>query len=40
MFLWLSRNQLARRNISRDEFTFHLGKLFEATKRPEGGDRG
>ena len=33
VLIWLSRNQLARRNISRDEFTYHLGKLYEAAKR-------
>ena len=33
VFVWLSRNQLARRNISRDEFTFHLGVLLEGAKR-------
>lgn len=39
-FEWMYRKQLGRRNISDEQKTYLLGKLYEARKQTRGGDRG
>jgi len=34
---WMERNQLGRRNLTRQDFTILLGRLYNRTKRPVGG---
>lgn len=37
---WMCSNQLGRRNITDEQKTYLLGKLYEARKNTKGGDRG
>lgn len=39
-FDWMYRNQLGRRNLTDEQRTYVLGKLYEARKHVRGGDRG
>lgn len=34
---WIMRNQLGRRNLTREQFTLYLGKLYNARKPRQGG---
>ncbi len=36
---WMIRNQLGRRNLTRDQFALFLGKLYNTEKAAHGGDR-
>lgn len=36
---WILRNQLGRRNLTQEQFTLYLGKLYNAQKAAHGGDR-
>lgn len=35
--IWMERNQLGRRNLTRDDFRLVLGRLYNRMKRPVGG---
>ena len=37
---WMCRNQLGKRNMTEAQKTYTLGKLYEARKNTQGGDRG
>lgn len=36
---WIIRNQLGKRNLTSEEFTYFVGKLYNAEKAEHGGDR-
>ena len=38
--MWMYRKQLGRRNLTDEQKTYLLGKLYEARKQTRGGDRG
>lgn len=38
-FDWMYKNQLGRRNLTEEQKTYLLGKLYEARKHSHGGDR-
>ena len=38
-FDWMYKNQLGRRNLTSEQRTYLLGKLYEARKHMQGGDR-
>lgn len=38
-FDWMYRNQLGRRNLTENQRTYMIGKMYEARKNTKGGDR-
>ena len=38
-FDWMYRNQLGRRNLTEEQRTYMIGKMYEARKNSQGGDR-
>jgi len=36
---WVDRNQLGRRNLTKDQFTLSLGRIYNRRKKAHGGDR-
>jgi len=36
---WIDKNQLGRRNLTPDAFRYHLGRLYQRSKKSHGGDR-
>jgi N6-adenosine-specific RNA methylase IME4 len=36
---WIEENQLGRRNLTADEFAYHIGRKYERAKKAHGGDR-
>ena len=36
---WIDRNQMGRRNLTPDQFTLLLGRLYNRQKQRHGGDR-
>ena len=38
-FDWMYRNQLGRRNLTENQRTYMIGKMYEARKNSQGGDR-
>ena len=36
---WISRNQIIRRNLTKQQLDYHLGVLYNSQKQPHGGDR-
>lgn len=38
-FEWMYRKQLGRRNLTTEQKTYMIGKMYEARKRSQGGDR-
>lgn len=36
---WMIRNQLARRNLPREQYLYYIGKLYNERKGTHGGDR-
>ena len=38
-FEWMYRNQLGRRNLTDEQRTVLIGKMYEARKNTHGGDR-
>lgn len=39
-FDWMYRNQLGRRNLTENQRTYMIGKMYEARKNTQGGNRG
>lgn len=39
-FEWMYKNQLGRRNLTDEQRTYTIGKMYEARKNSHGGDRG
>lgn len=39
-FDWMYRNQLGRRNLTDEQRTYMIGKMYEARKNTQGGNRG
>lgn len=38
-FEWMYKNQLGRRNLTEEQRTYMVGKMYEARKQAQGGDR-
>ena len=36
---WIDKNQIARRNLSPDDFRLAVGRLYNRTKKAHGGER-
>ena len=39
-FEWMYKKQLGRRNLTEEQKTYMIGKMYEARKKSQGGDRG
>lgn len=39
-FEWMYKNQLGRRNLTDEQRTYMIGKMYEARKKSNGGNRG